>query len=147
MAGVRRLPLYVRRMNNKVRIAFLALIALQALHSLEEFIFRFHEAFPPMVLLYRDAPHLARPAFIIFNLLLVLAGVACLWRWVWPVRRGARAVVWVWVGIEAANALAHLVWAALIRGYNPGLVTGVGLAAVVVYLSSELRRASAHGGA
>lgn len=131
-------------MNTKIRAAFLVLIVLQALHSIEEFIFKFYEVFPPMVLLYRNAPHLARPAFIMFNALLVLVGLTCLFRWVWPARRGARTVVWAWIGGEAINALAHLVWAILIRGYNPGLMTGLGFVPVVVYLSYLLRRPPSH---
>lgn len=134
-------------MSNKIRMAFLMLIVLQALHSTEEFIFKFYEVFPPMVLLYRDAPHMARPAFIIFNVLLLIAGLATLSGWVWPARRGARAVVWVWVGGETFNAVAHAVWAMLIGGYNPGLVTGLGFVPVVVYMSYLLRRAQTHAAA
>lgn len=131
-------------MDGKIRLAFLVLIVVQALHSVEEFIFKFYEVFPPMRLLYRDAPHLARPAFIISNVVLATVGVICLLRWVWPARRGARAVVWVWLGGEALNVIAHCVWATLVRGYNPGLMTGFGFVPVVIYLSYLLRRASSH---
>jgi len=64
------------------------LIVLQALHSIEEFIFKFYEVFPPMVSLYRDAPLLARPAFIIFNVVLAALGLICFFYWVWPAKRG-----------------------------------------------------------
>ena len=130
-------------MSKKIRAAFLVLIVLQALHSTEEFIFKFYEVFPPMALLYRDAPHLAAPAFIIFNVLLVAAGLACLSSWVRPAGRGARTVVWAWVGVEAFNAVAHSAWAVLIWGYNPGLVTGLMFVPVVAYLGYLLRRTPA----
>jgi len=130
-------------MNKKIRAAFLILIVLQALHSTEEFIFRFYEVFPPMVRLYRDAPQLARPAFVVFNLALLMGGLICLFRWVWPGRRGARTIVWIWIGGEILNALAHATWAILIGGYNPGLLTGVGFVPVAVYLGYQLRRAQA----
>src|SRR5215469_12885551 len=119
-------------MSNKIRTAFLILIVLQALHSMEEYIFKFYDAFPPMLFLYRNAPQLARPAFIVFNVLLVSAGLVCLFLWVWPGRRGARTVIWVWIGIESFNVVAHFVWAFFIRGYNPGLVTVIGFAPLVV---------------
>ena len=134
-------------MSSKIRSVFLVLIALQALHSTEEFIFKLYEAFPPMALLYRSAPYLARPAFIISNVLLLIIGLVCLFRWVWPARRGARTVVWIWVAAEASNAVTHAAWAVLIRGYNPGLVTGLGFVPVVIYLSWLLRRASTHAAA
>jgi len=127
-------------MNKNIRAAFLLLIAVQGLHSTEEFIFKFYEVFPPMVWVYRNAPHLAAPAFVIFNLLLVLAGFICFLRWVRPNQRGARAVVWFWIGLETLNAVAHCVWAILIGGYNPGLVTGLGFVPVVAYLSYQLWR-------
>lgn len=128
-------------MSIEIRSTFLVLIGLQALHSAEEFIFKLYKVFPPMVLLYRRVPHLAGPAFIIFNVLLLIIGLLCFFRWVWPAKRGARTVVWVWVAAEAVNAVAHAAWAVLIRGYNPGLVTGLGFVPVVVYLSWLLRRA------
>ena len=128
-------------MNNKIRVAFLVLIGLQALHSIEEFIFKFYEVFPPMVSMYRNAPAMAQPAFVLANSLLILVGFVCLLRWVWPARRGAKVVAWAWVGAEAFNVIAHCVWAISIRRYNPGLVTGLGFVPVVAYLIYLLRRA------
>ena len=115
------------------------LIVLQALHSTEEFIFKFYDVFPPMVVLYRDHPQLARPAFIVFNVLLFIVGLICLFYWVWPGRRGARTVVWVWVGGETLNVVAHSAWAILIAGYNPGLVTGIMFVPLLVYISYQLK--------
>jgi hypothetical protein len=117
---------------------------LQALHSLEEFIFKFYEVFPPMASIYRNAPGLAQPAFVFANSLLVLVAFVCLFGWVWPARQGAKAVAWVWVGVEAFNVIAHGVWAILIWGYNPGLVTGLGFVPVVAYLTYLLRRVPSH---
>jgi hypothetical protein len=129
-------------MNNRIRIAFSFLIVLQALHSIEEFVFKFYERFPPMVFLYRNAPSLASPAFIVFNSILVSAGFISLFYWVWPARRGAKTVVWVWVGIETFNVVAHCVWAIVIRGYNPGLVTGVVFVPVLTYLIYLMKSSS-----
>ena len=132
-------------MNNKIRAAFLILILLQALHSTEEFTFKFYDVFPPMVRLYRDAPQLAKPAFVVFNVLLLLTGLICLFVWVWPGRRGARTVVWIWVGGETFNALAHSAWAILAGRYNPGLLTGIGFVPVVLYISYQLKRPATDG--
>jgi len=132
-------------MNGNIPAVFLLLIILQAIHSAEEFIFRFYERFPPMKFLYQNAPYLAKPAFAIFNALLVLMGMVCFYYWVEPARKGARRVVWVWIIIESVNVVAHLVWAVLTGGYNPGLVTGVLFVPVLIYLCYSMRRISSYG--
>ena len=127
-------------MNRKVRAAFLALILLQAAHSTEEFIFKFYERFPPMSIIYHDLPNLAKPAFAISNLFLFLIGLSCFYYWIKPERKGARTVIWVWIVMESFNAIAHFVWAILIRGYNPGLVTGILFVPLLIYLWYLMRR-------
>jgi hypothetical protein len=127
-------------MIRKIRAAFLALILLQAVHSTEEFIFKFYEKFPPMRFIYQDIPNLAKPAFAIANLFLFFIGLSCFYYWVKPERKGARTVIWVWVIIESFNVIAHFVWALLIRGYNPGLVTGTLFVPLLVYLCYLMRR-------
>ena len=134
-------------MNSRVPIVFLSLIILQAIHSVEEFIFGFYEQFPPMRLIYQDAPQLAKPAFAISNALLFLAGLTCFYYWVRPARKGARALVWVWIVLESINVIAHLVWAVLIRGYNPGLVTVILFVPMLTYLSHLMRLVSRRGAA
>ena len=145
MPGVRRLPLINLKMNSRIRLTFLLLIILQAIHSAEEFIFRFYERFPPMKLVFQDVPHLAKPAFAISNTLLFCIGLVCFYYWVRPVRKGARTIIWVWIIIESFNVIAHFVWAALIQGYNPGLVTVILFVPVLIYLSHLMRRVSSKG--
>ena len=132
-------------MNSKISESFFRLIILQAIHSAEEFIFKFYERFPPMRRLYGEAPHLARPAFLISNLLLILAGLLCFHLVVRTARKGASTVVWIWVVVESFNVIAHLAWALLIRGYNPGLVTGILLVPVLARLSYLMWRAPSYG--
>ena len=127
-------------MNRKVRAAFLALILLQAAHSTEEFIFKFYERFPPMRIIYQGLPNLTKPAFAISNLFLFLIGLSCFYYWIKPERKGARTVIWVWIVMESFNAIAHFVWAILIRGYNPGLVTGILFVPLLIYLWHLMRR-------
>src|SRR5260370_25375567 len=111
-------------MNGNIPAVFLLLIILQAIHAAEEFIFRIYERFPPMRFLYQNAPYLAKPAFAIFNTVLVLVGMGCFYYWVQPARKGVRVVVWVLIIIESLNLVAHLVWAVLIGGSNPRFVYG-----------------------
>lgn len=132
-------------MNGKIRLAFLLLIILQAIHSAEEFICGFYEQFPPMRLMYQAAPHLAKPAFAISNILLVCAGLVCFYRWVQPARKGVKTIVWAWIAIESINIIAHLVWAIIIRGYNPGLATVILFVPVLIHLSYLMKRVSTRG--
>ena len=132
-------------MNRNIQATFLLLIILQAIHSTEEFIFRLYERFPPMRFLYQNAPYLAKPAFVFFNALLVLMGIVCFYYWVQPAREGARVVVWLWIIIESLNVVAHLVWAVLVGGYNPGLVSAVLFVPVMIYLCYLMRRISSSG--
>lgn len=129
-------------MNSRISSAFLSLIILQAIHSIEEFIFGFYERFPPMRLIYQDAPHLAKPAFAISNVLLFLIGLTCFYYWVRPAGERARTVVWVWIILESVNVIAHFVWAILIGGYNPGLATVILFVPVLIYLTRLMRRVS-----
>src|SRR5215813_8790004 len=112
------------KVSDKLKVTFLVLIVLQGLHSAEEFIFKLYDAFPPMRFLYAGVPRLAQSAFIIFNSLLITAGLVCFYRWVRPGGRAGRTVVWVWTGVEMFNATARCIWAVMARGYVPGLVTG-----------------------
>ncbi len=136
-----------RKMNKRIRLSFLVLIVLQGIYSAEEYIFRFYERFPPMRVLYENAPHLAKPAFALSNCLLVLIGFVSFYYWVRPARKGARTVVWLWIIIESFNVIAHLLWAVLIGGYNPGLVTGIMFVPVLAYLGYLMWRVPSYGAA
>lgn len=127
-------------MNNRIKTTFLTAVVAQALHSIEELIFKLYEVFPPIMFMYRNTPGLAKSAFVAFNLLLVLFGFFCFFRWVRPAREGARVVVWVWVGIQLATVAAHVIWAVSTWGYHPGLATVVVTAPVSSYLGYALWR-------
>jgi hypothetical protein len=132
-------------MNNSVRVSFLVLVILQAIHSAEEFIFNFYDRFPPMRFLYQKAPYLAKPAFAIANAVLILVGFICFYYWVQPGRRGATVVVWIWIIMESLNVVAHSVWAVSIGGYNPGFLTALLFVPVLIYLCYLMRQVSANG--
>jgi len=125
-------------MNHKVKVAFLALIFLQALHSLEEYAFGFFEVFPPARLLNEIWPGVAQPGFIAFNVLLVAFGLWCFFWRVQPGAHTARRWAWLWVVIEAYNGIGHPIWAAAIHGYNPGLASAPFLLGLSLYLAFQL---------
>ncbi len=126
-------------MDQKSKAAFLVLVLLQAVHSVEEYAFKFYEVFPPAQWLNQAFPGIARPGFVAFNIFLMLFGLWCFFRRVVPSSLTARLWAWVWVTIELYNGIAHPAWAVAIRGYNPGLATSPLLFAVALYLALRLR--------
>jgi Protein of unknown function with HXXEE motif len=131
-------------MSQKCKFAFLGLVLLQALHSVEEYAFKFLDAFPPARFLNRIWPGITRPGFILFNAALVLFGLWCFFRRVEPAAPTARAWAWLWVTIELYNGLAHLIWAVAVRGYNPGLASAPLLLALAIYLALGLWAERSH---
>ena len=125
-------------MNQKSKAAFLALVLLQALHSLEEYSFGFFEVFPPARLLDEIWPGVAQPGFIGVNVALVAFGLWCFFWRIQPEAPTARRWAWLWVIIEAYNGIAHPIWAAAIHGYNPGLASAPFLLALSLYLAFQL---------
>ena len=124
---------------SRFQATFGALIAAQAAHSIEEYLGRLWESFPPAAFLTGLIPADREVAFIVLNCALVAAGV---WCWLWPVRRAwpsAPAIAWLWVVIETINGVVHPVWSLLQRAYTPGVLTAPILLALALYLSRQLR--------
>ncbi|HXV14490.1 MAG TPA: hypothetical protein VEC56_09825, partial [Candidatus Krumholzibacteria bacterium] len=62
-------------MKSRPERILLAMIALQLLHAVEEFVFEFWNAFPPMRAVYGDVSGVG--VFVLFHSLLILFGVWC----------------------------------------------------------------------
>jgi hypothetical protein len=124
----------------QVRSVFLLLVAAQALHSVEEYVWRLYDVLAPAryvgTLLGFD-PQLG---FAITNIALFAFGLWCYLARVQP-RRGAwRALAWGWAVVEIANALAHGALALAAGGYFPGLATAPLLLALGAWLALRLNR-------
>lgn len=122
----------------RFRTTFLALVCVQAMHSVEEYAFRLYDVFPPARMVSRLISADLRLGFLIFNVALVAFGFAC---WLGPVRRGwpsAVPLAWVWVAIELLNGIGHPIWSMMRGGYTPGVVTGLVLLPLALLLAREL---------
>jgi len=126
-------------MDSRIKVTFLALVLMQMLHSVEEYVFRFYEIFPPARFLNDLVPGFTLPGFIILNTLFALFGLWCFLSNVRPGTKSARDWVWIWVVIELFNGLAHPLWAITTRGYVPGLATSPILLGLAGYLFGRLR--------
>jgi hypothetical protein len=80
---------------------------------------------------------------VIFNSSLVAFGLWCYFGPVLHARRSATALAWSWAVLEMMNGAAHVIWAASVGGYRPGLVTAPFLVMIALVLASVLRRENA----
>lgn len=127
-------------MSPRARNLFLLLIAVQALHSVEEYHFRLFDRLLPARYV-ADAFGVERPlGFAIANTALVAFGLWCWAARVRPGRPSGRGFAWFWAVLECANALAHSALAVAAGGYFPGLATAPLLLGIGLWLILELIR-------
>ena len=123
----------------RLATSFIALIGAQAVHSVEEYVGRLYEVFPPARLVSSLVSHDLRRGFIIGNVVLILFG---LWCFIWPIRRrwtSALAFGWLWVAIELINGVVHPLWSLVELRYTPGVATAPLLFLLAIYLARQLR--------
>lgn len=119
--------------------SFIALVGIQAVHSVEECVGRLYEEFPPARFVSGLLSQDLQRGFIIGNIALVTFG---LWCFVWPIRRRWRSAVtigWVWVTIELVNGVVHPLWSLREQSYTPGVATAPLLFIAALYLARQLR--------
>jgi hypothetical protein len=117
---------------------FLVLVLLQGAHSIEEYLGRLYDVFPPARFLTSLVSPDRERGFVIINVALVGFGLWCFW---WPVRRrwpSAAALAWFWIRIESVNGVGHPLWSILQGGYTPGLATAPFLLAAALHLARRL---------
>jgi hypothetical protein len=102
---------------------FLALMLAQAAHSVEEYVFRLYEVFPPARSLSGLISANHAVGFAIGNTLLVSFGAWCYVAWVRRNRPAGVVWAWFWTCLEAANGAMHLLIAASRGEYFPGAAT------------------------
>ena len=124
---------------NRLQTAFGWLVLAQAAHSVEEYVGRLWEGFPPARYLTGLVSADREVGFLVINIGLVAFGVAC---YVWPVRRRWRAatgLIWFWVVIQLINGIGHPLWTIRQGVYTPGVLTAPILLALALYLTYLLR--------
>ncbi|HEY7635597.1 MAG TPA: HXXEE domain-containing protein [Gemmatimonadales bacterium] len=122
---------------SRFQTAFLALILAQSAHSLEEYLGRLWESFPPARFVSGLISTDLERGFVVANVVLVTFG---LWCWAWPVRRAwpsAVPLAWAWVTIEVVNGMGHPLWSLRQGGYTPGLATAPLLLILAINLATR----------
>jgi Protein of unknown function with HXXEE motif len=124
----------------RLEINFLALVIVQAAHSVEEYFGRLWEVFPPAIFVTGLISKDREFGFLVINITLVAFG---LWCFFWPVRRrwpSARLLMGAWVVIELINGVGHPLWSIQRRGYTPGVITALLLLVLALSLMWQLQR-------
>jgi hypothetical protein len=124
---------------SRIKATFAALVIAQAAHSVEEYVGRLWESFPPARFLTSLVSSNLELGFLVINSALVSFG---LWCALWPVRLGwpsAVGLMWFWVVIETINGVGHPLWSLRQGGYTPGVATAPLLLVLALYLAAQLR--------
>jgi hypothetical protein len=119
----------------RLQFTFLLLVIVQSLHSVEEYVRRMDEEFPPARLVSGLISQNLERGLVIFNVAFIFFGLWCFW---WPIRnywQSAALLVWIWVGIELVNGVGHPLWSLLVHRYTPGAATAPVLLALAGYLA------------
>jgi hypothetical protein len=131
-------------MTPRCRLAFVALVAVQVLHSIEEYSTHLYERLASARFVSGLVSDDLALGFAVINSGFILLCAAAYWG---PVQRGAtaaRGIAWFLAWLEIANGVAHLALAASVRDYFPGALTAPLLIAAASVLAMLLR---ADGGA
>ena len=124
---------------NRFRAVFGVLVLAQAAHSVEEYVGRLWESFPPARFLSGSISPDLEFGFLVVNVSLVTFGI---WCFAWPVRRGWSSAVplaWGWVTAEVINGIGHPLWTLRQGGYTPGVATAPVLFVLALYMAFQLR--------
>ena len=124
---------------SRIKVAFSALIFTQLAHSIEEYVGRLWESFPPARFLTGMISSDRELGFVVINSALVAFGLWCL---LFPVRKewpSAAGFIWFWIVLETINGVGHPAWTLRQGGYTPGVLTAPLLLVISLYLAFQLR--------
>lgn len=126
-------------MPSRFAPTFGLLILTQAAHSVEEYIGRLWESFPPARAVSGLVSADLELGFLLLNIALVTFGS---WCYFGPVRRGwrsATAIALGWALVELINGVGHPLWSLRQGGYTPGVATAPPLFVLATVLLAQLR--------
>lgn len=120
-------------MPHHLRLTFLLIALTQALHSIEEYLGKLWDVFPPATFLCGLVSSNLKTGFIIINV-----GLFVVLMVIWFVSKtySVRGLFWFWIIMEIINGVGHSVWAVTEGSYEPGLIT----APILIFLAFWLAR-------
>lgn len=126
-------------MNKQIKIAFLLLVLVQALHSIEEYYGKLWEVYAPAKFITGLVSNDHEKGFAGINIALFIVGLLI---WIAVVRNHSLAVVPVWILtiMEIINSVGHSIWALMEKSYVPGVATAPFLFILAIYLVRRLTK-------
>jgi len=121
-------------MNRNIKVPFLLLVLIQGLHSIEEYLGKIWESFPPARVLCSLVSDNPETGFLIINSGLFVFG---LWSLLLPLRNNyfyADFLIWLWIVLELINGIGHPIWTYMQRAYTPGILTAPILLVIAITL-------------
>lgn len=125
-------------MNNKIGSTFLVLVLGQGIHSIEEYLGKLWDNFPPARVLCSIVSDNLVTGFLIINIGLFVFG---LWCWLFPLRKNyfyAQFLIWFWIVLELVNGIGHPIWTIMQKAYTPGMLTAPILLVIAIILFRKL---------
>lgn len=125
-------------MDKKLSATFFLLVLFQGFHSIEEYVGKLWDVFPPAKFLTSLISQNHETGFLVINIGLFIFG---LWCWFFPVRKNysyTRSLIWFWIVIEIINGISHPLWALFQWSYEPGVITAPVLLFLAIYLTKQL---------
>ena len=121
----------------RLKLAVFLLVLIQALHSIEEHIFRFYDQFPIFSFYDKTYASIPQAVFVTFNVafvLLLLLGFLLTF-----FKRARRVFPLAFAVLEFVNGLYHVFWSLIAWRYFPGTVTGLLFLPVAFYILRNYR--------
>ena len=131
-------------MDQKAKWIFLILVLVQGLHSIEEYMGRLWDIFPPARILCSLVSSDLVTGFLMINIGLFVFG---LWSWLFIARKDhddTPFLVWFWIVLELINGMGHLIWTIAQQAYTPGIGTAPVLFLLAILLIPKRRNAKMH---
>lgn len=124
-------------MSRRTKVLFLILVLVQGLHSVEEFIGKLWESFPPAAFLCSLVSENLSIGYLIINIGLFVFGILC---WIFQVRKDysySNILIWFWIVLELINGIGHPTWTIVQMEYSPGIITAPILLLIAIDLLRE----------
>jgi len=122
----------------RFQVTFCVLIVAQGFHSIEEYLGKLWQSFPPAEFLTGLVSDDHRLGFLVINILLMVFGGWCA---LWPVRKGWKSafpLAVFWIAIELINGVGHPLWALQQMQYTPGIITAPVLLILAILLGWQM---------
>ncbi len=126
--------------DKSINSIFLLLVLTQAAHSIEEYIGKLWEVFPPARYICSLISNDLETGFLIVNIGLFIIGMIA---WFVAKQKGYQSIIgllWIWVVIEFINGIGHPIWSGIDGGYTPGVLTAPFLFVLAFILQNRLRK-------